>query len=133
MTYATIYPTLTYDDAGKAIDFLVDAFGFERHAVYDGDNGAIRHAELKRGNGLVMLGSAWGDIEATRGRGGGIYTVVDDPDAHAQRARAAGAEITNELHDTDYGSREYSTRDPEGNAWHFGTYQPFEFDHEGAA
>jgi uncharacterized glyoxalase superfamily protein PhnB len=133
MTYATIYPTLTYDDAGKAIDFLVDAFGFERHAVYSGDNGDIRHAELKLGNGLVMLGSAKGDLEATRGRGGGIYTVVDDPDAHAQRARAAGAELTNKLHDTDYGSREYSARDPEGNAWHFGTYQPFEFDHAGAA
>jgi uncharacterized glyoxalase superfamily protein PhnB len=133
MTYATIYPTLTYDDAGKAIDFLVDAFGFERHAVYDGDNGQIRHAELKLGNGLVMLGSARAGIEATRGRGGGIYTVVDNPDAHAQRARAAGAELTNELHDTDYGSREYSARDPEGNVWHFGTYQPFEYDHEGAA
>jgi uncharacterized glyoxalase superfamily protein PhnB len=133
MTYATIYPTLTYDDAGKAIDFLVDAFGFERHAVYGGDNGQIRHAELKLGNGLVMLGSARDGIEATRGRGGAIYTVVERPDAHAQRARAAGAELTNELHDTDYGSREYSARDPEGNVWHFGTYQPFEYDHEGAA
>ena len=133
MTHSTIYPTLSYDDAAKAIDFLVDAFGFERHAVYSGDNGDIRHAELTLGNGLVMLGSAKSGIEATRGRGGGIYTIVDDPDAHAQRARAAGAELTNELHDTDYGSREYSARDPEGNIWHFGTYQPFEFDHSGAA
>ena len=66
------------------------------------------------------------------GRGGGIYTVVGNPDMHAQRARAAGAELTNELHDTDYGSREYSARDPEGNVWHFGTYRPFEFDHNGA-
>jgi uncharacterized glyoxalase superfamily protein PhnB len=129
MTYATIFPTLSYDDAAKAIDFLVDAFGFERHAVYAGDNGDIRHAELKLGNGLVMLGSSREGIDATRGRGGGIYTIVGDPDAHAQRARAAGAELTNELHDTDYGSREYSARDPEGNVWHFGTYQPFEFDH----
>jgi uncharacterized glyoxalase superfamily protein PhnB len=129
MTHATIYPTLTYADAGKAIDFLVDAFGFERHAVYSADNGDIRHAELKLGNGMVMLGSARDGIEATRGRGGGIYAVVDNPGAHAQRARAAGAGLTREPHDTDYGSRGYSARDPEGNAWHFGTYQPFEFDH----
>ena len=132
MTHATIYPTLSYDEAAKAIDFLVEAFGFERHAVYSGDNGDIRHAELKLGNGLVMLGSSRDGVEATRGRGGGIYTVVDDPDAHAQRARAGGAEVTNELHDTDYGSREYSARDPEDNVWHFGTYQPFAFDHSEA-
>ena len=133
MNNATIFPTLTYDDAGKAIDFLVDAFGFERHAVYAGDNGDIRHAELRLGNGLVMLGSAKGDIAATRGRGGGIYIVVDDPDAHARRARAAGAELTREPNGTDYGSREYGARDLEGNVWSFGTSQPFEFDHSGAA
>jgi uncharacterized glyoxalase superfamily protein PhnB len=133
MNNATIFPTLTYDDAGKAIDFLVDAFGFERHAVYADDNGDIRHAELRLGNGLVMLGSAKGDIAATRGRGGGIYIVLDDPDTHADRARAAGAELIREPHDTDYGSREYGARDLEGNVWSFGTYQPFEFDHSGAA
>ena len=54
-----------------------------------------------------------------------VYVVVDDPDAHHERARAAGAEIVRELHDTDYGSREYGAKDPEGNAWYFGTYQPF--------
>jgi uncharacterized glyoxalase superfamily protein PhnB len=133
MNNATIFPTLTYDNAGKAIDFLVDAFGFERHAVYSGDNGEIRHAELRLGNGLIMLGSAKGDIAATGGRGGGIYIVVDDPDVHAERARVAGAELTREPHDTDYGSREYGARDREGNVWSFGTYQPFEFDHSGAA
>jgi len=29
-----------------------------------------------------------------------------------------------ELHDTDYGSRDYAARDPEGNVWSFGTYRP---------
>jgi uncharacterized glyoxalase superfamily protein PhnB len=133
MNDATIFPTLSYDDAGKAIAFLVDAFGFERHAVYNGDNGDIRHAELRLGNGLVMLGSAKGDITATRGRGGAVYIVIEDPDAHAERARAAGAELIREPHSTDYGSREYGARDPEGNVWSFGTYQPFDFDHSGAA
>lgn len=125
MTHSTLFPTLSYEDAGRAVDFLVDAFGFDRHAVYSGDGSAIRHAELRSGNGLVMLGSSNG--------GGGIYVVVDDPDAHAERARTAGAEITREPYDTDYGTRGYSARDPEGNVWHFGTYQPFEYDHGGAA
>jgi len=129
MNDATVFPALSYDDAAGAIEFLVAAFGAERHAVYTGDDGNVRHAELRFGNGLVMLGSAREDAAATRGRGGGIYVVVGDPDAHAEHARAAGAEIVRELHDTDYGSREYSARDPEGNTWHFGTYQPLAFDH----
>ena len=27
------------------------------------------------------------------------------------------------LHDTDYGSRDFAVRDPEGNRWSFGTYR----------
>jgi uncharacterized glyoxalase superfamily protein PhnB len=130
MNDATIFPTLTYADAPAAIEFLVDVFGFERHAVYSGEQGEVHHAELRLGNGLVMLGSARQDLAATGGRAGGIYVVVADVDGHAQRARAAGAEITREPYDTEYGSREYAARDPEGNVWHFGTYQPFDFDHE---
>jgi uncharacterized glyoxalase superfamily protein PhnB len=77
-----------------------------------------------------MFGSSRSDAPATRGRGGGIYVVVEDPDAHCQHARDAGAEIIRDLQGTDYGSREYSARDPEGNEWYFGTYQPFAVDHE---
>ena len=39
------------------------------------------------------------------------------------RARAAGAEIIAGPHDTDYGSRDFAARDPEGNRWSFGTYR----------
>jgi uncharacterized glyoxalase superfamily protein PhnB len=54
-----------------------------------------------------------------------LYLVVPDPDAHHDRAKAAGAQIVRELADQDYGSREYRARDPEGNLWSFGTYQPY--------
>jgi uncharacterized glyoxalase superfamily protein PhnB len=130
MEHPTVFPTLSYDDAQAAIDFLVAAFGAERHAVYTTDDGTIRHAELRFGNGIVMFGSSTGEARATRGSGGGVYIVIPDPDEHCARARTAGAEIVRDLHDTDYGSREYTAKDPEGNAWHFGTYQPFAFDHE---
>jgi uncharacterized glyoxalase superfamily protein PhnB len=131
MNDATVFPTLSYDNAPAAIDFLVDVLGAERRAVYTGEDGTVQHAELRWGNGLVMLGSARGDKSATRGAGG-VYIVVDDVDAHAERARAGGAEIIREPYDTDYGSREYDARDPEGNVWYFGTYQPFDFDHAAA-
>ena len=28
-----------------------------------------------------------------------------------------------DLHETDYGSRDFAVRDPEGNRWSFGTYR----------
>ena len=124
MEYPTVFPALRYDDAGAAIEFLVSALGGERHAVYEGDGGTIMHAEVRFGNGIVMLGSADSELAATRGAGG-VYVVVGDPDLHHARARAAGAEIVRELNDTDYGSREFAAKDPEGNEWSFGTYQPF--------
>jgi uncharacterized glyoxalase superfamily protein PhnB len=129
MNDATVFPTLNYDDAPAALDFLVRAFGGRRHAVYSGEDGTIHHAEVSFGNGIVMFGSSRAELAATRGQGGGIYIVVADPDAHAERARAEGAEIVRAPFDTDYGSRDYGARDPEGNTWHFGTYQPFDFDH----
>jgi uncharacterized glyoxalase superfamily protein PhnB len=54
-----------------------------------------------------------------------IYVVVGDPDAHYARAKKAGAAIVRDITDEDYGSREYSARDLEGNLWSFGTYDPY--------
>jgi uncharacterized glyoxalase superfamily protein PhnB len=74
---------------------------------------------------MVMLGtSGVGDPQFDT-RHSSAYVVVSDPDGLHERATAAGAEITRELQDTDYGSREFSARDPEGNVWSFGTYDPF--------
>ena len=129
MNYPTAFPILIYDDAHAAMDFLIEAFGAERHAVYAGDDGVVQHAELRFDNGIVMLGSASGEAPANAGRGG-IYIAVANPDGHSALARQAGAEIVRELHDTEYGSREYAAKDPEGNTWYFGTYQPFAYDHE---
>jgi uncharacterized glyoxalase superfamily protein PhnB len=129
MGYApkNIYPVLRYRDARAAIDFVCEAFGFERHAVYEGENGTIEHAQLAHGGGMVMLSTEPETDERGWGKHAGqgwIYIVVDDPDAHHDRAKAAGAEIIRELEDQDYGSRDYSARDPEGNIWSFGTYDP---------
>jgi uncharacterized glyoxalase superfamily protein PhnB len=122
-----MYPVLRYKDAQAAIDFLCEAFGFERNAVYEGDDGAVEHAQLEMDGGIVMLSTERDDDERGWGAHAGqgwIYVVVQDPDAHHARAKAAGADIIRELEDQDYGSRDYSARDPEGNIWSFGTYNP---------
>jgi uncharacterized glyoxalase superfamily protein PhnB len=122
---STVIPTLRYRDAPKAIEVLCDAFGFERHAVYDGPDGTIAHAELRHGSGMVMLGSVTeGGVWTVEPGTGAIYVAVDDADTHFERAREAGVEIVQEPTDQEYGSREYVARDPEGNLWSFGTYLP---------
>ncbi len=52
----------------------------------------------------------------------GAYVVTAQPDAVHDRAVAAGAQINQDLHETDYGSRDFAALDPEGNRWSFGTY-----------
>jgi uncharacterized glyoxalase superfamily protein PhnB len=121
----SIYPSFRYRDARAAIAFLRDAFGFEEVAVYEGDDGSIAHAELRLGNGMIMLGSQReGDPYERHVGSEWVYVVVDDADAHHARAVEHGAEIIMELTDQDYGSRDYAARDPEGNTWNFGTYRP---------
>jgi len=126
-----IFPSLRYRDANAAIEWLVDVFGFEEKAAYRGDDGVVHHAELKLGDGLIMLGQhraeGWfGSSEPNPDTSpAGIYIVIADVDAHFARAREKGADIFREPVDQDYGSREYSARDLEGNRWSFGTYDPY--------
>ena len=121
-----VWPTLRADDARGLIRFLVDVVGFEETAVY-GEGDVVHHAELTWPlGGGIMLGSTRNDGNDEKVTAPGrcsAYIVVDEPDALCSRVRAAGAEITVELHDTDYGSREFALRDPEGNLWSFGTYR----------
>ncbi len=132
MAKLTVIPALQYRDARAAIAFLTRAFGFAEKAVYDGPDGTVAHAELTLGNGMVMLGSAketeYGKLlvraDAAGGVTMGVYCVVADADAHCAQAKAAGATIVREPVTQDYGGRDYTVKDPEGNLWTFGTYDP---------
>jgi uncharacterized glyoxalase superfamily protein PhnB len=127
---ATVFPAMRYHDAPAAIEFLERAFGFERILIVPGENGAIAHAELKLGPGIVMLSSACDDefrMKSPRDVGhttAALCVWVKDVDAHYQRALAAGAEVVRPVADTHYGSREYGVRDLEKQLWFFSNYQP---------
>jgi uncharacterized glyoxalase superfamily protein PhnB len=118
-----VWPTLRALDARALIRFLVDAFGFVETAAHD-EGDLIVHAELAwpEGGG-IMLGSHRPDGWTLQPGTFGAYVVCADPDALHARAKAAGAEFVQELHETDYGSRGFAVRDPEGNLWSFGTYR----------
>ncbi|MBD0709946.1 MULTISPECIES: VOC family protein [unclassified Streptomyces] len=123
-----ICPALLYADAKAAITQLTEGFGFTADAVYEGEDGRVAHAELSYGTGRVMLGSKGTGSEFDRLMAGagpaGIYVRVTDVDEHHARAVAHGVEIVLPPRDQEYGSREYTARDAEGNVWSFGTYAP---------
>ena len=115
----SIVPYLTYADPRAAMDFLARAFGLEVVQSMDGEDGALLHAEMRHGTGVVMIGSG----EAPRGSLG-TYLVVEDVDAHHARAVRAGAEVVYPPEDTEFGTRRWRACDPEGHEWSFGSYAP---------
>jgi uncharacterized glyoxalase superfamily protein PhnB len=132
-------PSLHYDNAPAAIDFLCRAFGFEKRFVLlaENDPSTIYQAELGFGDGLVMIGSALPSSEMNKlynwktSREANCVTsvislVVKDVDAHCARAKAAGADIIREPHDNrGFPGRTYDARDPEGYAWNITSHDPW--------
>ena len=131
---STIVPGMRYRDPAMMIDWLCNAFGFKRHGVYHDDNGAVMHAQLTFGSGMIMLGptteGGWSQYFAQPDEIGGRETqtcsiTIADCDAHYAKAVEAGAEIIDPLAEKPYGGKGYGARDPEGHLWWFGSYDPW--------
>lgn len=134
-TRATVLPCLRYRDAPAAIDWLCTTLGFERTLVVPNGDGTIAHAQLSYGNGMVLLSSIFdtefGRLMTQPSQTGmrvtqSCYLVVNDADHVHARAVEAGAPIEMALQDEDYGGRGFTCRDPEGNIWSIGTYDPWQ-------
>jgi uncharacterized glyoxalase superfamily protein PhnB len=134
-TRSSAIPCLRYRDAPAAIEWLCRVFGFEKHLIVPLEGGRIAHAQLVHGAGMIMLGStsqenAYGELVKLPSEVGGaqtqtVYLVVPDADAVHARANEAGAKITLEIKDEDYGGRGFSCYDLEGHLWSIGTYDPW--------
>ena len=125
-----LYPTLRCRDANAMIAWLTGTLGFSERVVYRDDAGIVQHAELVFGPSILMLGQerddAYGALVGNQAghRTDSLYVAVDDPDLLHACIAASGGTIEMPLRDTDYGSRDFACRDPEGNLWAFGTYRP---------
>lgn len=123
---------LRYRDPAAAIDFLTRAFGMRAHFVARAGEGAdapIVHAQMKLGDAMVYLGPDHADDPygmhsplALNGTAQCVCIALDDVDGACERAKSAGAEIVSPPHDTPYGAREFTARDPEGHVWSVGNY-----------
>lgn len=126
-TRAIFYPGFKYRDADAAMAWLERTLGCTRLENHRDGDGNVVHAELELRGAIVMLGTAGIGREPFRGLPAGgrhVYCALDEVDSLYERVREAGGEIAVELTDTDYGSRDFTVRDPEGNLWAFGTYRP---------
>jgi uncharacterized glyoxalase superfamily protein PhnB len=126
--------SVVYGNAATAIDWLVDAFGFEIRIKVEGENGRIEHCELEYGDGLIMIAQenltsprSWmRSLRSPRSLEGAntqsLMFYVDDADRHCAHARSRGARIVEEPSTHDYGEehwadRSYAALDPEGHVW----------------
>jgi uncharacterized glyoxalase superfamily protein PhnB len=133
---STVIPALRYRDCPAAIEWLCQAFGFEKHAVYPHPDGSIAHAQLTFGNGMIMLGSvAKGgqhDALIMQPEDNGLREtqspclIVSDAEPIYAQAKAAGATMVMELTAMDYGGKAFACRDLEGHLWSIGEYDPWE-------
>ena len=126
----SVFPSLAYEDAERAVEWLAQAFGFELIFSVPGDGGGFLHAELRTREGdLIMVLSTQQSTRRSRsprslgGTAQCVYVATSDVDGLQERAAGARAEVFNPLHETGYG-REFCCLDPEGHIWTFGTYRP---------
>jgi len=133
---SSVIPGLRYRKAKTMIDWLCDAFGFEKQAVYVGPGDIVMHAQLTFGNGMIMIGSVDNRTAASKllkqpDEIGGAETqspclIVSDIDAIYARAEGAGAKMVVDLEEKEHGGKAFTCMDPEGHVWHVGSYDPWE-------
>ena len=125
-------PTIFYRDPMAALHWLEAAFGFETCLLVTGPDGSVGHAEMAFGDGRIAIGGEWASPEllgpaamkspaSLDGVGTQFVRVhlASGLDAHCERARAAGARITQAPAEQFYGARTYRALDLEGHVWNF--------------
>jgi uncharacterized glyoxalase superfamily protein PhnB len=132
--YPTVIPMLAYENGPAAMDFLINAFGFEEKTRLLANDGRLSHGELLAGDAMIMLSSApehyespktlqeryaparkWFDVPWILN---GVLVYVPDLEAHFKQAVKAGATVLSEIENTPPGKR-YRVADLEGQRWFF--------------
>jgi uncharacterized glyoxalase superfamily protein PhnB len=134
MAEPPVTPMLSYEDPGAAADWLCRAFGFTETFRLTEDDGRVGHVDLELGGGHVMLGCPSPHYQGPRRHAesceaarrwrespyvvDGVHVLVDDVEAHRERARAEGATLLSEIEDGP-GRRLYRVEDLDGHRWMF--------------
>ena len=136
MAEQRVIPMFSYEDVGRAADWIAEAFGFQETGRWSDDDGRVTHVNMELDGGEFMLGYPSPDYQSPQHHAetceqarkwsetpyivDGVHVSVDDIEAHYERAKAAGATILSELEDNPgIGQRQYRAADVEGHRWMF--------------
>lgn len=134
--WAPVYPHLRYEAPGEAIAWLSRVFGFRERVRLSQPDGTVITAKIEvPGGGLVMVAGNSPGFEAwMRERVPGfraqqerpwphlshsITVMVNDVNAHYERAKSGGATMLTTPMDQPWGLRSYAAIDLEGHQWEF--------------
>src|ERR1700722_15336526 len=123
----TVTPLLTCADAAAAIEFYRKAFNAQEVSRLPGPDGKLMHASIRIGDSTVMLTDEFPQMgglgpKTLKGSPVTIHLYVEDADAVAERAVAAGATITMPVQEMFWGDRYGQLEDPFGHRWSVGTH-----------
>lgn len=117
--YHTVTPYLTVSDLPRLVQFTVDAFGAKPSEMVPDASGTVRHAEVRIGDSVVMIGQ---EREQWKARPGSLYLYVEDTEATYRRALDAGAKSVMAPAKQFYGDINAGVEDPVGNYWWIATH-----------
>lgn len=115
-----VTPYLIVEDAQALIDFMVSVFDARQVVLERDEDQKIRHARYLIGDASVELGQAkpqWPTLTSA------LHVYVPDTDACFERALKAGAKVSYEPAQMDYGERSAGL-DACGVRWFIATATP---------
>ncbi len=129
----TLTPSIVYDDAREAIRWLTEVLDLRVASAHDSPDGGVAFAELVWRTGVVFVSdrppsdNPWSKVGPAS-----IALAAETAEAVDrcyQRAIDAGADIVRQVHVSKTaafpnGSHQFDVRDPQGNLWTVGTFQP---------
>lgn len=115
----TVLPHVAYQNLAEAIAWLERVFGFtEVYRYGDGPAGG----QMFAGKAAIQVRQARSGERSPAQLGYGTQSLtifIDDVDGHYARAKAGGAKILEEPHQTAYGEYQYAAEDLDGHHWLF--------------
>jgi len=126
--YHTATPYLIVKGAARAIDFYKKVFGATELLRFPGPGGKLGHAEIRIGDSVIMLADEHPEMgfrspKAYHGTPVSLVLHVDNVDATARQAVAAGAKVQRPVKDQFYGDRSGTFQDPFGHVWTISTHK----------
>jgi PhnB protein len=125
--YEGSIPYLYIKGAADAIEFYKKAFGAIEKERLTGPDGRVGHAEIRIGKACIMLADEFPEMgvlspKTIGGSPVAIHLYVQDVDALAQQAEAAGAKVVRPVKTQFYGDRGGKFEDPFGHSWFLSTH-----------